>query len=121
MKYKNINSAIHNFGHSFFSLINYIEDSYIIDELGKIHKKGYDIKIDWLNIEFEPKQMLNSKIEKSIIYYANILENFLLKQDVLLQKITTLYFVWNSEENDKYMKATDDRGKSYKIKIANTL
>ncbi len=79
MKYKNINSAIHNFGHSFFSLINYIEDSHIIDELGKIHKKGYDIKIDWLNREFEPKQMLNKKIEKSINSYANNLESFLLK------------------------------------------
>ncbi len=121
MKYKNINSAIHNFGHSFFSLMNYIEDSYIIDELGKIHKKGYDIKIDWLNIEFEPKQMLNSKIEKSINYYANNLESFLLKQNVKLQRLTSLYFIWKGNEVDKFMEVVDDRGKSYKIIITNTI
>ncbi len=121
MKYKNINSAIHNFGHSFFSLINFVDNVYIIDELGKINKKGYDIKIDWLNKEFEPKQMLNEKIEKSIIYYANNLENFLLKQNVLLHKLSSLYFIWKGNENNKYMEAVDNRGKSYKIKIADTL
>jgi len=121
MKYKNINSAIHNFGHSFFSLINYIEDSHIIDELGRIHKKGYDIKIDWLNREFEPKQMLNEKIKKSINSYANNLESFLLKQNVKLQRLTSLYFIWNGNERYKFMEAVDDRGKNYKIKIADTL
>ena len=48
MKYKRIYSAIHNFGHSFTSLMNYVDGDYVIDELVKIHSQGYDIKIDWL-------------------------------------------------------------------------
>ncbi len=77
--------------------------------------------IDWLNREFEPKQMLNKKIEKSINSYANNLENFLLKQNVELQRLSSLYFIWKGNEVDKFMEAVDDRGKSYKIKIVDTL
>ncbi|AWY00274.1 hypothetical protein A8139_09885 [Marinomonas primoryensis] len=51
MKYKNIKSAIHNFGHSFVSLMNYVDEDYVIDEIGKIHKQGYDIEINWLTRE----------------------------------------------------------------------
>ena len=53
MKYKNIYSAIHNFGHSFLSLMNYVDGVYIIDDLTDIMKKGHDIEIDWLNGEFK--------------------------------------------------------------------
>lgn len=46
MKYKHIYSAIHNFGHSFTSLMNYVDDDYVIDELDKIHAEGHDIEVD---------------------------------------------------------------------------
>jgi hypothetical protein len=36
MGYKRIGSAIHNFAHSFASLMNYFEGEYIIDILGKV-------------------------------------------------------------------------------------
>ncbi len=32
MKYKNIYSAIQNFGHSFLSLMNYVDGNYVIKE-----------------------------------------------------------------------------------------
>jgi hypothetical protein len=39
MKYKNIKSVLHNFGHSFFSLMNYVEDEYVVDVVAKMIKE----------------------------------------------------------------------------------
>ena len=36
MKYKHIDSALHNFGHSFVSLMNYVDDQYICDLLDEL-------------------------------------------------------------------------------------
>jgi len=46
MKYKHVNAAIRNFGHSFTSLMNYVDGDYVMDELAKIHSKGCDIEVD---------------------------------------------------------------------------
>ena len=121
MKYKNINSAIHNFGHSFFSLMNYIDDGYIIDELVEIHSKGYDIKINWFTLEFQPIELATDRIKKSIDYWKDNLEYNLSAQNVELKRLTSLYFIWNANENKKYMIATDDRKKEYKVYVKDTL
>ena len=39
-------TLIHNFGASFTSLMNYINDGYVIDELAQIHGQ-IDLEIDW--------------------------------------------------------------------------
>ena len=57
MKYKHIAGAIHNFGHSFTSLMNYVDGDYVIDELAKIHAEGKDIEVDWLSGRFKPAEM----------------------------------------------------------------
>jgi len=33
MKYKNIDSALHNFGHSFMSGMNYVDDDHVMYEV----------------------------------------------------------------------------------------
>ena len=121
MKYKNINSAIHNFGHSFFSLMNYVDGGYIIDELNNIHGKGYDIRVNWLTLEFKPSELSTERIKKSIDYWEDNLESNLLSQNVELKKLISLYFIWNADENKKYMLAIDDRGKEHKVYVKNTL
>jgi hypothetical protein len=45
MKYKNIYSAIHNFGYSYTNLMNYVDHDYFIDELNIIHHKDYDLEV----------------------------------------------------------------------------
>lgn len=47
MKYKNINAAIHNPGHSFTSGVNYVDGEHVVDELAYIHACGHEIEIDW--------------------------------------------------------------------------
>ncbi|EDM25287.1 hypothetical protein LNTAR_24948 [Lentisphaera araneosa HTCC2155] len=116
MKYKNIHSAIHNFGDSFFSLMNYVDNNYVIDDLENIHRNGYDIEIDWINISFTPKEMVTKRILESISYRASYLKDHFKSQNVDIGAIKSLYFKWPAKGR-KYMEATDDNSKKYKIYV----
>ena len=117
MKYKNIHSAIHNLGHSFLSLMNYVDGGYIIDELFNIRSRGFDIEIDWLNNTFIPEEELTSKIKKSMAYYSENLTRNMQSQNVDLNRINALKLHWPAKGR-KYMWAKDDRGKEYRIYIS---
>ena len=117
MKYKHIYSAIHNLGHSFLSLMNYVDGQYIIDELFDIRSRGFDIEIDWLNNTFIPEEELTSKIKNSMAYYSENLTRNMESQNVDLNRIKALKLHWPAKGR-KYMWAKDDRGKEYKIHIA---
>jgi len=117
MKYKNIHSAIHNLGHSFLSLMNYVDGDYIIDELITIRSKGFDIEIDWLNNTFMPEEQLTPRIKKSMAYYFENLTRNMQSQNVDMDRIRALKLYWPTKGR-KYMWARDDRGKEYKIFIS---
>ncbi len=74
MKYKNIYSAIHNFGDSFTSFMNYTENGYVISDLHEIHRKGIDIELNWLTREFQPAEYATEGILKSIGYWGGSFE-----------------------------------------------
>jgi len=119
MKYKHIYSAIHNFGHSFTSLMNYVDDDYVIDELDKIHAEGHDIEVDWLTGQFKPATLITPRIQKSIGYWRDSLKKHMASQSVELSALSYLKFHWPARER-KYMQAFDDRGKEYKIYVNET-
>jgi len=116
MKYKNIRSAIHNFGHSFLSLMNYVDDVYVRDELFDIRKSGHDIEIDWLENTFTPASEARGPIIKSMAYWRADLERHLDSQDVDIDNVRGLKLVWPAR-GASYMWAVDDRGKEHKIYI----
>nr|WP_075518775.1 hypothetical protein [Moritella viscosa]SHO00476.1 Putative uncharacterized protein [Moritella viscosa] len=116
MKYKNVRSAIHNFGHSFVSYENYVDGDFVLYELRNIHNKGYDISINWLTKEFEPNLLRSDHISKSIDYWAKPLEEQLYKQDVLLASLSSFIFVWPANKGH-YVEAIDDRGITRKKEI----
>lgn len=116
MKYKHIHSAIHNFGHSFTSLMNYVDDDYVMDELEKIHATGNDIEVDWLTGTFSPEGMTTQRIQKSIGYWRDGLKEHMMSQNVDLNAITELKFRWPVRQR-KHMLASDDRGKEYKTYV----
>ena len=117
MKYKNIYSAIHNFGHSFLSLMNYVEGGYVIDDLMDIVSKGCDIEIDWLARTFTPQEEVTPRIKKSMDYYVADLKRHMQSQDVDVDRILALKLHWPAQGR-KYMWARDDRGKTYKIYVS---
>ena len=116
MKYKNIKSAIHNFGHSFASYENYVNDDFVIYELRNIHKKGYDISVNWLTRSFEPAQLNSARIDRSIELWADSLEEHLLRQNVELSVIKSLEFKWPAKKGH-FIIATDNRGVVHRKEI----
>ena len=116
MKYKHINAAIHNFGHSFTSLMNYVDSYYVMDELSNIHAKGHDIEVDWLTGTFKPQSLASSRIIKSIGYWKDTLAQHLTRHNVDPDALAELKFVWPARQR-KQMVALDDRGKSYRMYV----
>jgi hypothetical protein len=116
VKYKHIAGAIHNFGHSFTSLMNYVDDEYVMDELAKIHAQGHDIEVDWLSGSFTPAARVTPRIEKSIGYWRNGLVEHLQSHNVDPTSIVDLKFRWPARQR-KYMIAVDDRGKEHKMYV----
>ena len=116
MKYKNIYSAIHNFGHSFLSLMNYVDGDYVIDEMVNIHSKGHDIEIDWLNNTFIPEEETTPRIKKSMDLYLADLKRHMQSENVDVNRIKAMKLFWPAR-GEKYMWARDDRGKEYKIYV----
>jgi hypothetical protein len=119
MKYKNICAAIHNLGHSFVGLTNYVDDGYVVDDLWGIIGGGHDITIDWLNRTFIPESQITPRIQKSIDFYAAGLSDQLRSQDVDPACIKALEFHWPARGR-RYMRAVDDHGKDHKIYVAET-
>lgn len=117
MKYKNIYAAIHNFGHSFLSLVNYVDGDYVIDDLARIHTKAHDIEIDWLTNAFVPRKEATSRIIRSVNDYAANLEMHLHSHQVDMAHLQTVKFYWPAKGR-KFMWAEDDRGKTYKIYVS---
>jgi len=116
VKYKHINAAIHNFGHSFTSLMNYVDGDYVMDELSNIHSKGYDIEVDWLTGGFKPETLASPRIIKSIGYWRDNLTQHLTRHNIDPAALTELKFVWPARQR-KHMVALDDRGKSYRMYV----
>ncbi|NJN21880.1 MAG: hypothetical protein HC812_12750 [Leptolyngbya sp. RL_3_1] len=116
MQYKRIYSAIHNFGDSFCSGMNYIDGDYIIHDLERIHSRGHDIVLNWLTGEFIPANQATPRILKSILHRRDRLEKQLQSENVELEKLKELKFCWPSPGR-KFMMALDDRGKAYKIYV----
>lgn len=121
MKYKNINAAIHNLGHSFMSLMNYVDGGYVSDEMAEIHRKKVDMTIDWISREFDPESEATERIRKSIEHYANSLEADFSALNVELARLNSLRLCWPAAKARVFMEAKDDRGKDYRILVRRTL
>ncbi|GAL61264.1 hypothetical protein [Algibacter lectus] len=68
---KTLKSVSHNFGHSFVSLMNFIETDYFLGLLLKEMRKTKlnRLEVDILNDKSYPKELLTLKILKSIGYW----------------------------------------------------
>ena len=69
--HKPLKSVSHNFGHSFISLMNYINDDYFLGHLLKQVKKTKlnRLSVDILRNIAEPTELLTNQIKSSIEYW----------------------------------------------------
>jgi hypothetical protein len=72
ISHKPLKSVSHNFGHSFISLMNYINGDYLLGHLLKRSRKTNITKltVDILNNKAEPKKLLTNAITTSIKDYC---------------------------------------------------
>lgn len=121
MSYKRIGSLIHNWSHSFVSMMNYVDDDYVIDELGKILRRDEvaSVVIDPLNRTIEPPAARTSRIVKSVGYYADALAKQMEGENVLPHELASFRLVISRPKGSMAFmaEATDDRGKDYSARV----
>jgi len=132
--HKQLKSISHNFGHSFISLMNYVNDDYFLGHLLKQARKTTlnKLTIDVLQNSAKPTELLTHEIKTSIEHWNNrfplFVENSGSTMDFIRSAILTVDFDLNQTRphlNDNQIvespficvfEIIDDRGKVYKNK-----
>jgi len=130
--HKILKSVSHNFGHSFVSLMNYIETDYFLGLLlTEMRKTGLNkLKVDILKNESKPKELLTIKIRKSISYrikwFPDLVKNSGSSMDFINSAEMTIEFDLTTSrfytQDSRFVenpyictiKIIDDNGKEYK-------
>jgi hypothetical protein len=125
MKYKRIKSFLHNFAHSFFSLMNYVDNTYIIDLLPDIVRgtESQELRISFPDGRITPTIDCPESLKKSIGYWANSYATHATKEGIDPTKVKDVQLVVRSTITGMHYRvvATDDRGVAYDIAVTNTL
>jgi hypothetical protein len=85
VQYKNIDSALHNFGHSFVSLMNYVDGAYVRDLLLRSAEAdlGNSVTINFSSgAVFPSAASADSRLRKSVEYWGGWLPRHLESQNV---------------------------------------
>ena len=114
MSCKLIESAIHNLAHSFMSLMNYVDDQYIIDLLPKLVREtpGHEIRISLLDAAIRPNRDYDPTFVKSVGYYRNRVRSHFESENVDPGTVTSFQFIiyFDNDGPICVAEATDDRG-----------
>jgi len=117
MKYKNIDSALRNFGHSFVSLMNYVDGEYICDELLAAARSATNNEI---RIDFSasaPPLGSSDQLAKSFDHWKAWLPKLLESQNVLPHSVGAVLLRYRLTRmgREVIVEATDDRGQPHKV------
>ena len=133
--HKPLKSVSHNFGHSFISLMNYINDDYFLGHLLKQARKTRRnrLTVDILKNIAEPNELLTDQIKSSIEHwnkwFPTLVESSGSTMDFVSSATMTIEFDLKQTRphlGDKdYLESPficevviiDDRGKEYKRKL----
>ena len=122
MKYKNINSALHNFGQSFMSGMNYFEGDHVMYDVIQMARKAINHKfqINFSTGNLSQPALLNNRVKKSIEHYRRHLPTHLeshglnagsVKEVILKVRLTHI-------GQELTIMARDDRGTEYNIPVS---
>jgi hypothetical protein len=117
MPYRHIGALIHNWSHSFLSLMNYVDDGYAIDDLAEFLKRGstQEVVIDPLSRALQPATARTPRLMKSLDYWADSLPQLMENHNVLPRELVsfTLRVTRVGGGLRGTAHAVDDRGKEY--------
>jgi len=121
MKFKLLSSMSHNFTHSFVSLMNYVDDGYVYEDIFKIAKKreGEVVSVQWMpKIGYEVGEF-NTRIVKSIKLNQDWLpkhfERHNVEEAMISEMRTDVVFKNGVFKVIAYLK--DSRGKEYESNV----
>lgn len=132
--HKPLKSVSHNFGHSFISLMNYINDDYFMGHLLKQARKTKcnKLSVDILRNRAEPIELLTNQIKSSIEHwnkwFPTLVESSGSTMDYVSSATMTIEFDLQQTRpypvNTGYIESpfeceiviTDERGKEYRHK-----
>ena len=125
MKYKHIDSVLRNFGHSFASLMNYVDDVYICDLLDAAARDSESGEIQ-INFSGEVADLpANSApaLKKSFEFSKAWLPKLLEGHNVELARLNSivLRYKLTAMGREVLMQAVDDRSIQHHIHVKNTL
>jgi len=122
MKYRILDSVAHNFTHSFVSLMNYVDDGYVIDDLLQVAREanGKRISIQWIP-DLPPPEYLPPRILKSIAHRKTWLPSHVASSGAdlaAIKEFRTDIFMKPNHQIAVEAHLVDDRGKEH---IANVI
>ena len=120
MKYKNIDSAIHNFGHSFMSGMNYVEDDHVMYEVHAIvRKEPHELSINFSTGKISPQAAYSSRLQTAVKNYREQLPDFLTRNSVDPTAVmdVTLHHRLTRTGGETVMLARDDRGIEHRVVV----
>ena len=124
MGYKRISSGLHNFAHSFLSLMNYVDGEYIIDLLPKVLREtpGHEIRISLPGGTIEPPRDYPAVFRKSVRCYCNRYQGHFESEHVDVSLLRGVVFVVFADLGGVLCRAeaTDDRGKEHSVTVRPT-
>jgi len=119
MKYKTIDAMIHNFGHSFVSLMNYVDDQYILDLLTGLAKNlpNHEVNINFGNGQISPEGHYPGALCKSIDYWKSWLPKHIENHRLESARMSDIHLRYRVVLNghEIIFTTTDDRGKEHKV------
>ncbi|MBB4843721.1 hypothetical protein HNP55_002244 [Paucibacter oligotrophus] len=125
MKYKHIDSALHNFGHSFVSLMNYVDDVYVCDLISSmaLGRPQNEVKIDFSAGVSSLPHGSPAPLIKSVEYWQAWLPKLLESQNVNPGSLGPIVLRYRLTRlgPEVVVESTDDRGCAHKVFVSSTL
>jgi hypothetical protein len=118
VKYKNIDSAIHNLGHSFMSGMNYFDDDHVMYEVeGIVRKEPHEVWINFSTGDISPKGDYSRRLLKSVAHYRELLDDHLRRHNIDPSTLinVTLHHRLTKVGGQSVMLAVDDRGSEHRV------
>ena len=117
VRYKVLKSVAHNFSHSFVSLMNYVDDGYVIDDLREVVRKNEEnrVSISWIP-DARQTDVLTPRILKSVAYWKARLPDLVKASgsDIrAIREFSTEIFLKPNKQIAVEGHLTDSRGRVY--------
>ena len=124
MSYKRTGTLIHNWSHSFISLMNYVDDDYIFHEIARLLSRGdiEEIILDALNGTIAPERARTPRLVKSLRHSSNWLLRDMRSVNVQPHELALFKLVVSRPHGSQgplkfTAVAKDDRGKDYRVNV----